>query len=141
MNKLKQIEVIKVQDTAILPLAWAIRKEVFVGEQGVDEALEYEFEEVCRHFLALAEQKPVGTARWRETDKGIKLERFAVLREYRGMGVGEGLLKAVLSDIPIGQRVYLHAQVAAADFYAKHGFKPIGLMFQEAGIDHYVMEL
>ncbi|HRY99825.1 MAG TPA: GNAT family N-acetyltransferase, partial [Bacteroidales bacterium] len=106
------------------PTALQIRHEVFVVEQQVPEALEYDgLDPQCLHYLLLADEKPVATARWRETEKGIKLERFAVLQEFRSMGLGGRLLDEVLADvIPLGKRIYLHSQDTAVAFYERHGF-------------------
>lgn len=134
------IRVQKIEDKSMLEAAWEIRKKVFVEEQNVDQSLEWEHEEESTHFLAYLEDKVVGTARWRNSGKGIKLERFAVLPEYRNQKVGEALLKAVLDDVLQDSRVYLHAQLAAESFYARQGFVPIGEVFYEAGIGHHLME-
>lgn len=80
--------------------AFAIRRKVFVDEQHCPADLEYENDDISTHFLATSDGVPCGAARWRQTNNGIKLERFAVLPEYRGKGVGAHLLKAVLADIP-----------------------------------------
>src|SRR5690349_4368223 len=93
-------KVIKVQDPSLMERGWAIRHEVFVVEQEVDERLEYEHEEESTHFLAWYGDEPVGTARWRSTEKGVKLERFAVNREARNMGIGALLIEAVWNDLP-----------------------------------------
>ncbi len=122
-----------------------IRFEVFIQEQKVDEQQEYdEYEEESHHFLALEEGHPAGTARWRTTEKGIKLERFAVLASMRGKGVGAALVKACLSEVlPLmknGEEIYLHAQVQALPFYQKLGFTAFGDLFSEAGIEHRKMK-
>lgn len=127
--------------------AFAIRQIVFVEEQQVRPEEEYdEFEEQSRHWIVIDEktQKACGTARWRYTPKGIKLERFAILQEYRGQGVGSSLVKAVLADVAQqaaskGQTIYLHAQIQAVNLYARQGFTKEGPMFEEAGIQHYKM--
>jgi len=122
-----------------------IRKEVFVVEQQVSESEEFdEFEEICRHFIAFYEGQPCGAARWRFTEKGIKLERFAVLAKYRSKNVGSALVQAVLEDIANSENtkdkiLYLHAQVSAMNLYAKFGFQPVGEMFDECNIQHYKM--
>lgn len=121
--------------------AFAIRRQVFVEEQGVDPALEYDHEEEAHHYLLLLGDKPVATARWRETDKGIKLERFAVLPSFRNRGIGEIILKEVLKDVRQTEKViYLHSQLKAVSFYERSGFKKSGEMFSEAGIDHFLMK-
>ena len=54
----------KVTDKQTLQQVFDIREEVFVVEQEVDRAEEYdEFEETSTHFLARLEGEPVGTAR------------------------------------------------------------------------------
>ncbi len=136
-----QISVRKIFDSSLMELAWQIRKKVFVEEQRVDEAMEWEHEEESTHFLAYSGGQAIGTARWRDSGKGIKLERFAVLSDFRNKGVGAALLEAVLADVPKDQRIYLHAQAAAENFYGRHGFKPLGPLFYEAGIGHYLMEI
>ena len=122
-----------------------IRNIVFVLEQNVPYDEEYdEFEEVATHFIARINGEPAGTARWRLTNKGIKLERFSVLKSWRGRGVGQALVKAVLEDIisqsnSHGKLLYLHAQLPAVPLYAKFGFEKEGAMFMECNIAHYTM--
>ena len=134
------IEVKHVKTQAQLDEAHRIRKEVFVKEQNCPEDIEWEFEEESYHFLASVNNIPAGTARWRETEKGIKLERFAVLKEFRNKKIGSALLKAILNDLPKdGRKIYLHAQLHAKNFYLKHNFKPEGENFLEADIEHVKM--
>ena len=120
-----------------------IRQSVFVEEQNVDPALEYdEFENVATHYLLSVDHKPVATARWRETSKGIKLERFATLMEYRNKGLGALILHRVLDDVGLkNKRIYLHSQLKAIPFYERQGFVKIGDQFKEAEIEHFEMEL
>lgn len=123
--------------------AFAIRNRVFVVEQAVDPAEEYDPEDhISTHFLASVDGQACGTARWRFKEAGIiKLERFAVDKAYRGRGVGASLLKAVLADLPLADKVMLHAQLHAVPFYEKFGFVCYGPEFEEAGIRHYAMKL
>lgn len=137
------IEVRKIRSREDKALAFEIRRRVFVVEQAVDPSEEYDDDdEKCTHFIALAEGVPVGTARWRFKDKGIiKLERFAVEKDYRGQGVGAALVQAVLADLPLADKVMMHAQLHAIPFYEKQGFETYGPEFDEAGIRHYAMKL
>ncbi|NBW33263.1 MAG: GNAT family N-acetyltransferase [Cytophagia bacterium] len=120
-----------------------LRTMVFVEEQGVDSALEFdEFEEVAKHWAALIEGKVVACARYRRTRLGFKIERMAVDAAVRQQGLGRALLLAVLEEVlPMAEReqcpVYLHAQVQALPFYTKLGFLPEGDEFEEADIAHY----
>lgn len=130
-----------------LETAFSIRRRVFVEEQNVSREEEFdEFEDTSTHFLAYLDGTPCGTARWRRTSNGVKLERFAVLPDCRGKGVGKALVRTVLDDVfnqqpePI-ERIYLNAQVTAMPLYASFGFVSVGPMFEEAGIQHYKMVL
>jgi predicted GNAT family N-acyltransferase len=137
-----EIIVKNITDQTILEEAFKIRRKVFVEEQEVDESEEYEFEQESIHFIAEIKGTYVGTARWRKTEKGVKLERFAVLNEYRSMGVGSALLQSIIKHIPSeNMYLYLHAQLTAMNLYAKFGFTQVGPMFVEADIKHYKMEL
>jgi predicted GNAT family N-acyltransferase len=112
-----------------------------VVEQNVEESLEYEFEDESNHFIAYADGHPAGTARWRKTSNGIKLERFAVLGTFRNKGIGSALLRTILDHLPSKAYVYLHAQLPAMNLYAKQGFRPEGDLFYEADMPHYKMKL
>jgi predicted GNAT family N-acyltransferase len=135
------IEKFTADETEKSVAAFAIRKKVFVEEQQVPPEEEFdEFEEASQHFLASYNDIPVATARWRHTEKGIKLERFAVLKDYRDKGVGSKILEAVLSDvIPFQKKIYLHAQITAVKFYERAGFEKHGDIFSECDILHYTM--
>ena len=134
------IDVKPIQTQYQLDEAHRIRKEVFVKEQNCPEDIEWEFEEESHHFLATFNSIPAGTARWRETENGIKLERFAVLKEFRNNHIGSAILKMILNDVPKdGRKIYLHAQLPAKNFYLKYHFKPEGENFWEAEIEHVKM--
>jgi len=116
-----------------------IRRTVFIEEQNVPESLEIENEDASFHVLALYENFPVGTGRWRETSKGYKLERFAVLQEFRNKGIGRDIVKFVLDQIPPEEMIFLHAQESVIKFYKDLGFTIIGSTFIEADIVHAKM--
>jgi predicted GNAT family N-acyltransferase len=128
-------------DSDLAKQAFAIRRKVFVEEEGVDPNLEYDHEEDAHHYLLLLGGKALATARWRETEKGIKLERFAVLPEFRNRGLGGIILKEVINDVlPLGKTIYLHSQLRAVPFYERHGFVKEGDVFYEADMGHYYMK-
>ena len=141
------IEVRKVSDSKQIELAKKVRYEVFVIGQGVPAEEEIDaFEDESFHFIAYFDNEPAGAARWRFTDNGMKLERFAVLEKFRNKGIGGALVKAVLNDIDqhpdsVNKLRYLHSQLPALSLYRKFGFKEDGPMFQECDIDHYKMVL
>ncbi|MDX2424799.1 MAG: GNAT family N-acetyltransferase [Cycloclasticus sp.] len=117
-----------------------VRLAVFVAEQGVPNSLEIDpLDHIYLHFIAFdAEQKAIATARM--SDDG-KFGRMAVLKPYRGQGVGRLLLEAVCQQaISMGiHSIYCHAQTGATGFYQKNGFLTQGEAFEEAGISHIKM--
>lgn len=137
-----QIKVERVYNDEDLQKVFVIRRKVFVDEQNCPPELEWEFEDESVHFMGTFNGVPVGASRWRKTPRGYKLERFAVLKEYRGNGMGQALVATVLKDLPEdADFVYLHAQLDAIPLYTKFGFKKEGPQFEEAGIQHFKMVL
>lgn len=120
--------------------ALAIRKEVFIKEQHVsrDEEID-EYEDSATHIIALKDGQALGTARWRFTDEGVKLERFAVLKSFRDGGLGSALLQFALDELREESSIYLNAQKQVISFYEKFNFMSIGNIFYEAGIPHQKM--
>ena len=116
-----------------------IRKKVFIEEQNVPLNIEIEHEEDSKHVICFIDQLAVGTGRWRKTKNGIKLERFAVLTDFRNKGIGKEIVNFILSEISSNNTIYLHAQEAVVDFYKKLGFKVSGKKFYEADILHSKM--
>jgi predicted GNAT family N-acyltransferase len=124
--------------------AFAIRMRVFVREQRVPAAIELDRDDDrAIHFLAISEGKAVGTARVVSHHGSAKIGRMAVLKSYRGKGVGKKLLRrAAATAKKLGARtIYLHAQVPVTGFYEKLGFRCVGAVFDEAGIPHRKMIL
>ncbi len=119
----------------------AIRRAVFVEEQGVPAEIEWDGRDAdCAHVLALVNREPVGTGRLMPTGK---VGRLAVLASSRRHGIGSRMLRHL---VDLARRrglreVYLHAQVYAIPFYAAHGFVAEGPEFQEAAIAHRRMRL
>jgi predicted GNAT family N-acyltransferase len=127
-----------------LEVALAIRRAVFVEEQGVPGELEADGRDAsAEHFLARRGPRPraVATARARRTDRGWKIERVAVLAAERGLGVGMELVRRVLELAPPGLVPYVHAQQGALGFWQRAGFIAEGPPFEEAGIPHRWMRL
>ena len=137
----------RVTDLRDLDAAFTIREKVFQEEQGVSATLENDEHDRhdARHYLArAADGTRAGAARWRETEHGVKLERFAVLLDFRNQEIGAALLHAVLADVEAERpdaQVYLNAQLRAIPFYERHGFRKVGELFEEANIQHYKMVL
>lgn len=121
----------------------SLRKTVFMEEQGVPESLEWDNldGDAIQLIATTSEGKPIGTARVLPTGQ---IGRLAVLREYRGYGVGQALLTICIDfgrTLPNIDRLFLNAQTSARHLYEKAGFVPVGKVFHEAGIPHIRMEL
>lgn len=118
----------------------AVRETVFILEQKVPEDEEWdELDPRCDHVIARdAAGRPIGTGR---LTPERKIGRMAVLPEWRGKGVGDALLVALMDQARARgwTEVSLNAQVQAMAFYARHGFEPYGERFMEAGIEHQAM--
>jgi len=121
-----------------------IRKQVFVDEQQVPIVEECDsFEESSDHFIVCLGSTPIGCARVRIIENVARLERIALLREFRREGYGTKLMEYLI-DYCTRQEVdeiIIHAQWYVRGFYEKLGFVPRGEIFQEAGIDHIEMYL
>jgi predicted GNAT family N-acyltransferase len=120
-----------------------LRNLVFVEEQGVPASLEMDDRDVvCVHAIALHEGRAVATGRLLPAENGVsRIGRMAVLREWRGMGLGARVLAALMQAARArGDReIELHAQLHAAPFYDKLGYARVGDVYEEAGIPHVNM--
>lgn len=127
-----------------LPKIHKIRYLVFQIEQGVDPTLEFDGnDEKADHVLAYLDQKAIGTARIRYLQEDtVKLERFAILPEARGLGIGRQLMDFILDALPSQHitTIWMNAQVPVQNFYEKFGFTAEGNVFEEAGIPHIRMK-
>jgi ElaA protein len=128
--------------TQELDAALAIRREVFVEEQGIDIADDVDGKDpVAIHLLALDGDSPVGTARLLITGEVGKIGRVAVLEEARGRGLGRALVSFAVDELRRrgAARAVLGAQTSAVGFYEALGFTAIGPEFMDAGIPHREM--
>ena len=121
-----------------------IRQIVFRDEQKVsyqeDEVYEEQIE--AKTYLIYFKEKVIGTIRYRYINDAYKIERFAILKEYRGLGYGKEVLDYFTNMIWEKYNpctIYLNGQMQAFEFYKKCGFSPVGEIFQEANIDHIKM--
>ncbi len=137
-------------DVILRPASWEhdrtslelVRRRVFIEEQGVPEAEEWDAADPAAwHLLAETPKlEPVGTGRLESTGK---IGRVAVLRDWRQAGLGRNIVRRLVNqatELGFGS-VYLHAQTAAEDFYRGLGFRAEGPIFDEVGIPHVRMRL
>ena len=134
-----------IAETDDLATCRRLRRIVFIDEQGVSEADEIDDRDgEAIHLLAVADGRPLGTARLLiEGDIG-KIGRVCVLQEARGTGLGAALIRAAverLRSVPGVKKAKLGAQVHALGFYERLGFAAYGPVYDDAGIDHRDMVL
>ena len=122
-----------------------IREEVFVNEQNVPKSIEYDqYEANSDHLLILDGDLPIGTARvrYRASDKA-KIERVAILKDFRGQGWGQKLMEYILSHLYKNnsiREIIISSQKYAIPFYEKLEFEVFGEEFIEADIPHNKMK-
>ncbi len=121
----------------------AVRRRVFIDEQGVDPELEYDdLDATATHALAAMDGRVVGTGRLVPDESGAaRIGRMAVDAPHRRTGIGGRVLR-FLEDAARDQgyqQALLHAQVYVQTFYQAHGYAPEGEHFWEAGIEHVSM--
>lgn len=136
---------VEISETRDITTCLALRRTVFIEEQGVSEADEIdEFDDDALHLLAMNNGKPIGCARILITDTTAKIGRVCVLKSDRGTGLGAELIRACL-QVCANQsgvtRATLGAQTHALGFYEKLGFTAYGAVFDDAGIDHQATEI
>ena len=122
-----------------------IRQEVFIKEQNVSINDEFILEEEKEniHFLIYLNKTPIGTIRYHQDEIGFKIERFAILKEYRSKGYGKKALEFLVNKIAAKYNpctVYFNAQIQLVDFYKTLGFETEDDIFIEANIKHLRMK-
>ena len=120
-----------------------VREAVFVAEQKVPRDIEMdEHDAANRHVVARdADGGAIGTGRLLVQGKSGHIGRMAVLADWRGKGVGRGLLEGLLEEAATLhlQNLALHSQTQACGFYRGFGFVEEGPEYMEAGIPHRTM--
>ncbi len=120
----------------------AVRRAVFVEEQQISEQLEWDGKDAqCEHVLVRASDgRAIATGRLQGDGR---IGRMAVLKAWRGRGVGGAILTALVDRArALGYpRVYVSAQQHAVPFYEAHAFASEGPVYEEAGIPHRRMNL
>lgn len=127
-------------DAQYAPEIRRIRNTVFTAEQQIDEEADFDGQDPdAVHALVACQGAYVGTGRMLRDGH---IGRLAVLKEYRGRGLGAQVLLALVQEaerrgLP---RVYLGAQKQAVGFYERLGFSVYGEPYMEVNIEHRHME-
>lgn len=121
-----------------------IREKVFIQEQKVTPELEWDgMDEKAIHFLVFKDEEAIGCARAIVIKSQMQLGRMAVLKEYRGQGVGSTLIEKAIVTAKLKQlsSIQISAQCNAINFYVKFGFEVMGDTYLDAEILHRDMTL
>ncbi len=136
---------ITIEETRDIATCRALRRTVFIEEQGVPEADEVDDkDEGAIHLLASMDGMPVGSARLLVLGEVGKIGRVCVLKSARGTGLGAQIMRAAVArfrSVPGVTKVKLGAQTHALGFYEHLGFTAYGPEFDDAGIPHREMVL
>ncbi len=127
--------------TQLQPFAKPIREFVFIQEQNIPVADEWDAQDaISLHFVVYDQAQPIATARLLQNHS---IGRVAVLKAYRGQGIGKLLMQAMIQQAKLEQRKFLKlsSQVHAVQFYAGLGFTVEGEAYLDCGIPHIDMLL
>ncbi|OUW59081.1 MAG: hypothetical protein CBD59_01555 [Alphaproteobacteria bacterium TMED199] len=135
----------KVSSKEEMEKSYAIRKKVFCEEQKISKKIEFDnLDHLCSHFLIFDDKNVIATARVRQKEENLlKIERVAVLFEFRRLKVGSTLINNIIQyfiNLNDSISFVLHSQVAVADFYKSINFISYGDKFFEDGIPHIAMK-
>jgi len=124
--------------------ALSIRRKVFIEEQSVPEEIEIDdIDSFAEHIIIYEDNKPIATGRVFKKDDNFFLGRIAVLKEYRRKHFGKMAVKMLVNRgfNKGAEKIIIHAQTTAEEFYKKLGFESFGEKYYEAGIEHINMIL
>ncbi|HUD06824.1 MAG TPA: GNAT family N-acetyltransferase [Candidatus Saccharimonadales bacterium] len=127
-----------------LTAAFEIRRKVFQEEDGIPRDADFDGEDLlAEQFIAHDGGLDIGTARYRTIKGRAKIERVAVLSEYRGQSVGKQIMLSMIEDI--GARgitdIYMNSKSSTSPFYERLGFEVEGDEFMDVGIPHVRMTM
>ncbi|MDE6725743.1 MAG: GNAT family N-acetyltransferase [Ruminiclostridium sp.] len=120
-----------------------VRQKVFVEEQGFHDEFD-EIDKTAAHIIILDNNKPVAVCRvfWSREMNSYILGRLAVLKEYRGKGLGSAVVKETENYVREkgGNCIALHAQCRVTAFYRSLGYVEFGDVEDDEGCPHIWMK-
>lgn len=133
----------RVEVTHDLSEAHAVRRAVFIAEQGFTEADEWDDLDDDAVQLVIRDQGlPVASARLLDEGPTGRIGRICVLKPWRGKGLGADLVQFGVQHFATHgkTKVALGAQVQAQGFYERLGFRAAGDVYDDGGVPHQEME-
>lgn len=137
------MKIAKAEDDAAIAACFAVRRAVFIDEQNIPEAEEWDAHDAtCTHFLAETDSGPLGCARLIAMGDTAKIGRVAVMEAARGTGLGRAIMLHVMASARAAgfSDAMLEAQLYVIPFYEGLGFVAEGPEYDDgSGILHRVM--
>jgi predicted GNAT family N-acyltransferase len=124
-------------------LGFALRTEIFVGEQHVPPELEHDaYDAAATHIVAVVDGDVAGVLRIVFLPEHAKIGRVAVSRAARGQGIASAMMRygMNLARARGEARLYLTSQLDKVGLYERLGFIAFGEQFTEAGMPHIEMK-
>jgi predicted GNAT family N-acyltransferase len=121
---------------------YALRRRVFVVEQGVPEEMEIdEHDKDAVHLAAVSNGHVIGTLRILPDGRTAKIGRMAVSASWRKQGLGREMMEFAAAIVLRrgAEEIILGAQLSAREFYKRLGYKEEGPIFDDAGLPHVIM--
>ncbi len=118
-----------------------IRQTVFIDEQKFIDEFD-DIDNTAYHVVGYKSDKPIVCARFfRDGNNEYYIGRIAVLKEFRGKGLGSEIVEFCENEIKkLGEKsVSLSAQLRASDFYKKMNFNTTGEVYMDEHVEHIKM--
>ena len=117
-----------------------IRKKVFVDEQGFKDEFD-ETDKTCSHIVLYDNEKSIATCRFFKEGENYHIGRVAIIKEYRGQGLGNKIMQVAENEIlkEGGKTIEVSAQVRVSDFYKKLGYNKVGDIYFDEYCEHIRM--
>jgi len=121
-----------------------IRRIVFTDELGISKSYLFDdHDKTCEHFILFDGKDIIGSVRIIIVDQQLKLERMAILKEFRTKNYGKNCILQLKEYYQTQgySKIILDSIYSVRGFYKKCDFIEEGEIFQRVGIDHIRMIL
>ena len=117
-----------------------IRTSVFIDEQGFKDEFD-ETDKTCTHIMLYDEEKPIATCRYFKEGENYHIGRVAIIKDYRGQGLGNRIMQIAENEIKNGggRIIEVSAQVRVSEFYKKLGYSAVGDIYFDEYCEHIRM--
>ena len=117
-----------------------IRTSVFINEQGFKDEFD-NIDKTCTHIVLYDNEKPIATCRYFKEGENYHIGRVAIIKEYRGQGIGNYIMQIAENEILQidGKAIEVSAQVRVSEFYQKLGYNKVGDIYFDEYLEHVRM--